>query len=317
MDFCWELVCYRLSGSDVGHVLQTCSVRRRLQERESLWQALLKRDFPEHAQNVKELWKECYQDLYQFGAYYLIAMNLIEIYPERPVACYVDTTHGGRAAVTYRQPRNDRWIRMPFESSLIRCMANEMDKVSRKKLLAGKSLPNRGTVHGNELVVVSTVASSAAPRDAFRFAREKLLPWIFQHFSVTKLAITKSRELRIHGKVEEWNKLECREKKLRVFETCGEGGGMGLKGPCGSPVSKSMVHKSHLSPFYGRCKEHPREYGDESIWETSVQTCESCVLFIIDGAELHAFKPVTRFVMRCTHMNGEPLSEILEFLDKI
>jgi len=337
MDFCWELVCYQLSGQDIGHVFQTCKDRRRLREKATLWNHLLRRDFPEHVQlvSIPEA-RDAYQDLYQFGGYYFLKQHEIEIYPERPTCMYIDPLKRVRKAVTYRKcgitTSDDLSIRYPFERNFAWEDSHVYSKIERKKLIEGNFLPLRGMMRGNELIVVSTQDIPKpkgqhlfvpAVRIPFSTGRDELEKWIFIHFNVWLLSWMPREEfLRLEGCLMDDNELSSHSKKLLVFKTCGEGGGMtGSKQntPCKAAVSRSATAKFEFSPYYGRCKNHPREKDDPSIWKHKRKTFKTkrdgniVVLstFVFNKESISVFSGGAVMSRKFTHLNGQPVADLL------
>lgn len=333
MDFCWELVCYRLSGTDVGHVLQTCSARINLAKRNSLWIRLLSRDFPEHLallQAYKEHAREYYQDLYQFGGYYFLKQNEISIYPDRPVCMYVDHLKRIRKAVTYRTPGDNRLIRYPHEDRFAWEDSHRYNKVERKKLLEGKCLPLRAMPFGADLVIVSRTDIAPptgmhlfvpATRIPFSTGIDELEKWIFLNFHVQQLSwMPREEYLRLEGCLKEGNELSSHSKTLLVFKTCGEGGGLVGGKPCKSPVSASSTAKHPVSPYYGRCHNHPREKDDPHIWKHKHQTFKTewtggmvfVSTFVFNKEAISVFSGGVSMSKKFTHLNGESLENLLK-----
>jgi hypothetical protein len=103
--------------------------------------------------------------------------------------------------------------------------------------------------------------------------------------------------------------------KQRHFLNCGEGGGMTTKNlPCQSLIYRNDRAPLNVTdPLFGRCKKHPRKYGEETIQlfsRTEYNGGCSTEIFVIED---------TRIVMQdigmyaeFTHMNNEKLETIFE-----
>lgn len=336
MDFCWELVCYQLDAKDVSSILQTSRQKRELAKRQTLWQILLRRDFPEHVNLLpgnQHDFRMIYQDLYQFGGYYFLQQHEITIYPERPVCMYTDPLKRARKAVTYRKrgtitPRF-LYVRHPFETELAWEDSHVYSKIERKKLIEGKHLPLRGMMHGNELVVVSTEDIQKpegqylfvpAVRIPFSTGRDELEKWIFMHFCVWLLSwMPREEHLRLEGCLKEGNVLSSHSKTLIVFKTCGEGGGLVGGKPCKSAVSASSTAKYPVSPYYVRCKNHPREKDDPHIWKHKHQTFKTerigdtvtLSAFVFNKEVISVFSSGVALSRKYTHLNDKPLGDLL------
>lgn len=77
----WELVCHRLTIKDVVSLFQTCRDLRSLSKKQSLWSALLQRDYPKHYRFASDCFHSWYyQDLHHFGAYWNIS-GIMTLHP--------------------------------------------------------------------------------------------------------------------------------------------------------------------------------------------------------------------------------------------
>jgi hypothetical protein len=329
MDFCWELVLYRLSGQEIGHVFQTCRDRRKLREREGLWNYLLRRDFPNHVKLVDhiavvEVKRSVYTDLYQFGGYYFFRQIETWIYPVKPVCMYLDAA-GDQIGITYRRPGEHRILRRPFEHHLIKFRSNHVTKSDRKKLLEGKC-DERAFVRSDFLITVSTKEINRfeyleeAIRAPYRSGKEPLIAWILQYFKVSEISLlTTPNRVKVIGELKDGIWLSYQKTVPLKFQTCGHGGGKTRDGPCPYPVSQNIKNLFPVSSGYGRCSLHPRCRPEdfEGLYKTSTKNFngkgifwfyERATIWLVHGHVSLSDSRIKKF----THLNEKPIGELLE-----
>jgi hypothetical protein len=291
MNFCWELVCYRLNGRDIGHIFQTCKERNELCKKESFWRFIFERDFPQHPVEIS--YRLSYQDLYQYGAYYFFKQHAdMHIYPSRPVCMFIEETEelstSKMIGITYHKKGQYRILRLPFDRYLCKFPTTSISKATRKKLLMGQFGPKlRAFVRSDDFICVSAEPfqwdCELVICKPYRSNNEDLLKWIFEHFDVKVAALlpTSYCNIRVIGALKEGNEISFTAMRPKNFKTCGEGGGM--NGQCPKPVSGLSFQKT---PYYGRCASHPRITSllsgkiDESIFEEILQTFSGKGMFI-------------------------------------
>jgi hypothetical protein len=89
--------------------------------------------------------------------------------------------------------------------------------------------------------------------------------------------------------------------------------------PCKAAVSRSATAKFEFSPYYGRCKNHPREKDDPSIWKHKRKTFKTkrdgniVVLstFVFNKESISVFSGGAVMSRKFTHLNGQPVADLL------
>jgi hypothetical protein len=163
-----------------------------------------------------------------------------------------------------------------------------------------------------------------ATRIPFSTGRDELEKWIFMYFHISQLSwLPREDYIRLEGCLREGHELSSHETELLVFVTCGEGGGMTgphKNIPCKSSVSKSGTAKHKNSPYYGRCKNHPREANDPSIWRHKHKTFKTervggtifVSTFVFNKETVCVFSSGVSVSKKYTHLDGESLAELLK-----
>lgn len=281
MNFSWELVLYRLSGQDVANVFQTCRELYKISKREMFWSILMRRDFPRHhalCQGRSDFcpakYEAWYKDLWKHGAYIFVERTF-PLLPETPRSYFsIVSEKEGFTAVSYRFMKT-RHLRNPDQTHIGFIRTNMIEKGYRKKLREGKIPGASGIDILNTYMMVSSMEEldpeySRIRLINFRETRAfKVFSWILEHFEVSSMSFSTSRCCSFAASLKPGVVLSHKREFLSIYQTCGEGGGRTKSGPCKSKVLSDLIHRNPVHPNYGRCRKHPREPGDLSMYNRS------------------------------------------------
>lgn len=295
MNFSWELVLYELNPKDMVQVFKTCRERRENSKRTSLWSFLLKRDFPNHVRKFSppyEVHEEWYKDLYRNGAY-LDSSTSVPIYPEIPLTCY-RKLQSEIYLFAYRF-RETKHLRRPDCKHIGIIRTKELDKHLRRQIRQELLYTMQGIdVRDMQMIIFSNMTLDSDFEEITIFPVPSAiinarLTWLRNHFQIRDVLLRYNEiprielnsrmsgppnfnicSIRFMGILKPGSVLSYQQEVLRTYKTCGEGGGMTKKGPCKNKTLSEPIHTIPTHPNYGRCRIHPREVGDLSMYETKI-----------------------------------------------